>query len=336
MSLNHVKEYNREIREWIIKVFTLAAAISKGQLARRVCPVCGSVESTFFANNDYLDYEQCNKCSLIYMNPAPTAEMVAKGFQGEDELLMEYFTIISKYKTGIPPKPNPLEDNKLKDIYAVKPSGKLLDVGCSVGDFLHKAKYFYDVEGVEVNPHTSAIAEQHFKVHKHFLGELDLGPMYDIVTLHQILYGVPDTVGLLRDINGVLKDDGLLYINTPNSDSYALELYRGKANHLYGYTSLNVFNQQSLAALAEKTGFEILSCRTEWLDIYLTDLAEFYDHPDSFIHKRNCHLPNYEEKIRQEDAFHISLNPDLGSRGNYLVAILGKADRNSAAGIMKP
>ena len=105
---------------------------------------------------------------------------------------------------------------------------------------MHKAKHFYEVEGLEVNPHTAAIAEQHFKVHKHFLGELDLKPEYDIVTLHQILYGIPDPVGLLCDIHGVLKEDGLLYINTPNANSYSMALYRGKANHLYGYTTLNV------------------------------------------------------------------------------------------------
>lgn len=324
MSLNHVKEYNRELREWLLKVYALAATIPKDKLVRRNCPVCGAAENTFFANNDYLDYAQCNQCALIYMNPAPQPGTVDKGFQGEDELLMEYFSIISKYKTGIPAKTDPLADNKLKDIYAFKPSGKLLDVGCSVGDFLHKAQHFYEVEGVEVNPHTSAIAEQHFKVHKRFLGELCLKPEYDIVTLHQILYGVPDPVGLLRDIHGVLKEDGLLYINTPNANSYAMALFRGKANHLHGYTTLNVFNQQSLASLAERAGFQILSFRTEWLDIYLTDIAEFYDHPDRFIHKRNCHLSGYEEKIRQEDELHQLLNPELGARGNYMVAVLGK------------
>ena len=335
MNLNHVKEYNQKIRTWLTKVFALAATIQKEQLTERSCPVCGGCESTFYANNDYLDYVRCNQCTLIYMNPAPSAASVDKGFQGEDELLMEYFSIIRQYKSALPEKPEPREDAKLKDIYAFKQSGRLLDVGCSVGDFLHKAKYFYEVEGVEVNPHTSAIAEQHFKVHKHFLNELDLAPVYDILTLHQILYGVPDPVGLLRDIHGVLKDDGILYINTPNADSYAMSLYNGKANHLYGYTALNVFNEQSLAELAHRTGFEILSIRTEWLDIYLTDLAEFYDHPDRFIHKRNCHLPDYEEKIRREDVLHQSLNQDLGKQGNYLVAVLGKIKGDSASSIEK-
>lgn len=324
MSLNHVKEYNLKIREWLLKCFSLAALISKDKLVRRNCPVCGAAESEFFANNDYLDYVQCDRCSLIYMNPAPPPGMVDNGFQGEDELLMEYFTIISKYKTTLPAKPDPLADSKLKDIYALKSSGKLLDVGCSVGDFLHKAQYFYEVEGLEVNPNTSAIAEQYFTVHKRFLGELDLAPKYDIVTLHQILYGVPDPVGLLCDIHGVLKDDGLLYINTPNANSYAMALYCGKTNHLCGYTTLNVFNQRSLLTMAELTGFHVQSFRTEWLDIYLTDTVEFFDHPDRFIHKRNCHLPGYEERICQEDALHQSLNLELGTRGNYLVAVLRK------------
>lgn len=331
MSLNHVKEYNREIREWLLKVFALAASIPKEKLVRRPCPVCGSAENTFFANNDHLDYVKCTQCTLVFMNPAPPADMVDSGFQGEDELLMEYFALISRYKTELPTKPDPESDNKLRDIYALKPSGKLLDVGCSVGDFLHKAKYFYDVEGVEVNPNTSAIAEKYFKVHKKFLGELGLAPVYDIVTLHQILYGIPDPLGLLQDIHCVLKDDGLLYINSPNADSYAIKLYHGKTNHLYGYTTLNVFNERSLAALAERAGFEMLSFRTEWLDIYLTDLAEFYDHPDIFIHKRNCHLPDYEEKISQEEAFHKMRNQDLQKRGNYLVAVLGKLNRSDTS-----
>ena len=319
-----MKEYNREIREWLLKVFALADAIPKNKLIEKNCPVCGAAENAFFANNDHLDYVQCKQCTLVYMNPAPPPGMVNKGFQGEDELLMEYFSIISKYKTGIPAKPDPFADNKLKDIYALKPSGKLLDVGCSVGDFLHKAKHFYDVEGIEVNPHTAAIAQKHFKVHKHFLSELDLMPEYDIVTLHQILYGVPDPVGLLRDIHKVLKDDGILYINTPNADSYAMRLFKGKANHLYGYTTQNVFNIKALETLAACCGFKVTFFRTEWLDIYYMDIISFLANDGNFIHKRNSHLPAYEEHIAMEDALQSRMNLDLENHGNYMIAVLTK------------
>lgn len=162
-------------------------------------------------------------------------------------------------------------------------------------------------------------------MHKKFLSELELSADYDIVTLNQILYGVPDPVALLKDVNRVLKDDGIVYINTPNSDSFAVKCYAGQVNHLYGYTTANLFNKRSLEALCEQSGFEIIGFRTEWMDIYLTDLAEYYSNPEQFIHKRNCHLANYEENIKKEDDLQASLDLELGDHGNYLVAVLGKS-----------
>jgi len=138
------------------------------------------------------------------------------------------------------------------------------------------------------------------------------------------LYGVPDPVALCRDIRAILKDDGILYINTPNADSYAMQLYRGKANHLYGYTSQNVFNRRSLENLAERTGFKIRSLRTEWLDIYQTDVVQFLDDPTAFVHKKNIHIPGYVDKIDLEEETQRRLGLDLGERGNYLVAVLEK------------
>jgi len=205
-----------------------------------------------------------------------------------------------------------------------KKNGKLLDVGCSVGDFLHKARFFYEVEGVEVNPHTAAIAEKNFIVYKDFLHNLALIPEYDIVTLHQILYGNPDPIELLQDCRKILKEDGILYINTPNSNSYSMQLYKGKANHLYGYATQNVFNHKSLEKLAELTGFKITSFRTEWLDIYLSDLMVFLEKNDEFIHKKNTQITDYERQIMIEDEMMIKIDFDLGNRGNYLVAVLEK------------
>lgn len=325
MNLNHQRDYNRQIRRWLLSVFDYARRLDKKEMVRRNCPVCGSKRSEFFANNDFLDYEKCSDCSLVFMNPTFTAERLNRGFEGEDALLRRYFKIIAKHKTGVPAKPDPLKDNKLSDIYKIKRSGRLLDVGCSVGDFLHKAKHFYEVEGVEINPFTSAIAEKSFKVHKKYLSQLPFEKEFDIVTLHQVLYGIPDPVGLLKDIRKVLKDRGILYINTPNADSYAVDLYRGKVNHLYGYTTQNLFNRRSLETLASKTKFKLRSFRTEWLDVYIEDLIEFRDKPSRFIHKRNCQIKDYEKKIKEEDELHKKMNIELGEKGNYIVAVLEKA-----------
>ena len=328
MSLNHDESYNNEVRGWIKDNIKHAKYLSSQNLAYRNCPVCNSDAYTHFANNGFLDYSRCSKCELVFMNPVFDNSLVNDGFKGEDDLLMMYFKIMQKYKKydqRLDIKPNPREDSKLKDIYAFKKSGHLLDIGCSVGDFLHKAKYFYDVEGVEVNPNTSSYAKKYFKVHTDYLDRLNLTTKYDIVTMHQILYGVIDNVSLLGDIHKILKDDGVLYINTPNSDSYATKLYKGKVNHLYGYTTQNVFNLKSLKTLAELAGFKIDSYRSEWLDIYSMDTVEFFQKPDDFIHKRNSHLLGYSKSMKLEDEVQEKINIDLKDGGNYIVAILSKA-----------
>jgi SAM-dependent methyltransferase len=265
------------------------------------------------------------------MNPTPDLSAVQQGFQGDDQLLMDYFEIIARFRTTpSADKPDPLSDNKLKDIYRHKTHGKLLDIGCSVGDFLNKAKHFYDVEGLEINPVTAAIAEQSFTVHKDYLHQLiarkpaEFSKRYDIVSMHQLLYGVPDPLGLLKEIHIVLKDDGILYINTPNADSYAMQLFTGRCNHLYGYTTQNVFDQVALKNLAARSGFNVTFFRTEWLDIYYMDIIASLENPEDFIHKRNSHLPGYEKHVAMEDALQSKMNMDLASHGNYIVAVLSK------------
>lgn len=325
MSLNYRSDYNADLRQWLQDNFRVAAALAASPLRQRPCPVCGGEEHRHHANNGYLDYVRCSGCSLVFMNPCYDLARVSEGFCGADELLMRYFKLMIGYK-GAPDnrRPDPQQDGKLLDIWRFKQSGRLLDVGCSVGDFLHKAQHFFEVEGVEVNPHTAEVAERHFRVHRGYLDALRLPPAYDVVTLHQILYGVPDPVSLLRDVAGVLAPGGILYINTPNADSYAMATFGGRANHLYGYTSLNVFNRRSLEIAANATGLEIVSFRTEWLDVHYADLMALADDPVNFIHKRNTHRPGYEEMIRREEEFQAGLRIAFGDRGNYLVAVLRK------------
>jgi SAM-dependent methyltransferase len=324
MSLNYIKQHNIEIRGFIEKSFTYARELSEQPLGERSCPVCGSGGHSTFAVCNGLRYVRCSDCTLLYMNPTVTPDTIMEGFKGDDELVMEYFNIMNRYKRGIPEKPDPMLDPKMVDIYRQKQSGRLLDVGCAFGEFLHKAKHFYEVEGVEINPYTAPIAARYFTVHTKFLSELQLPPVYDIVVLHEVLYGAPDPVALLKDVSKVLKDNGILYIHTGNSASYATEVFGEKINHLTVYTMQNVFTPQALGELAKRSGFRIRTLRTEWLDIYLTDLKPFLDGDPRFIHKRNIFIPEYEEKLKAEDEFHCSLNQELGDRGNYLIAVLEK------------
>ena len=326
MSINYVTDYNVRIRDWILKVKEKAKRLSQSNNLQVVeCPVCEGVATEPYVNNDSLSYVRCRLCTLVFMNPRPRPEDVNDGFKGNDHLLIEYFQIVLDY--FVEPnnqKPNPCTDGQLKDIYCLKPNGNLLDVGCSLGHFLHKAKFFYDVEGVEINPLTALYAARHFKVHTDFLHNLNLPPKYDIVTLNQILYGVPNPVSLLKDIHKILAPGGILYVNSPNADSLAASLFKGKLNHFYGYTSLNVFNRSSVETAAKLAGFAIASFRTEWLDIYTPDVYMYLNNPSQFLHRRNIDLEGYEAALQTQDDWNQKHLPDLGEGGNYFVAVLQK------------
>lgn len=321
-SIHYNAALNEGIQQWLKRFFAQTERVSRSLLHTRNCPVCNSSSHIFAFNNGFLDYVRCNDCSLLFMNPSPDPTRIDRGFVESDELITEYIQIILKHRNGKPVKPDPMQHNKLRDIYELKQNGRLLDVGCSLGDFLRIASYFYEVAGVEVNPLTADIAAREFLIYCGFLQDINLKPEYDIVTLHQVLYGVPDPVTLFSEVHKILKNDGILYVNTPNADSYAMKCYQGKANHLYGHTTLNVFNRRSLEMLAQRTGFKIRSFRTEWLDIYFTDLLIYLGSPDEFIHKKNVQVPGYEDLLQREDEFQENLNLDLGNHGNYLVAVL--------------
>ncbi len=323
MSLNHLEAYNQDLHAYLLAVASYARELGTQNLTYRPCPVCRGTDLSGFAHNGFFNYDRCDQCGLVFMNPTFPPEQVNEGFKGEDALLMQYFQLMIKYKQPLRTTiEDPMQDGQLKDIFSFKKQGRLLDIGCSVGDFLHRAKHYYDVEGIEVNPYTADVAADHFRIHRDYLGNLALGKDYDIVTLNQILYGVPSPVDLLNEIRAVLKEDGILYVNTPNADAYAVQLYGGRCNHLYGYTTQHVFSHSALAKLAACCGFKLASFRTEWLDIYLTDLLVFLDEPDHFIHRRNAQVLDYADRIRREEELIRHMNLELGHRGNYLVAVL--------------
>src|SRR5687767_14386677 len=120
MILNHHKSYNRELHQWLLKVFEFSSKIDKSSLRHRACPVCRSRKSFLFLNNDYLDYHKCKKCSLLFMNPALPGEKLNAGFKGADAIVRDYFRIMKKYSRTVPARPQPGKDNKLADIFRIK------------------------------------------------------------------------------------------------------------------------------------------------------------------------------------------------------------------------
>jgi SAM-dependent methyltransferase len=96
----------------------------------------------------------------------------------------------------------------------------LLDIGCGYGFFLKIAdEKGWKAVGVDVDPKGIAYAKEHLQVNA-LLGDIrELNfpdGSFDLVTLWNVVDFVPNPLDFLSEIRRVLKEDGYLFIRTPN------------------------------------------------------------------------------------------------------------------------
>lgn len=321
--------YIRELRELLFdqqRSFERAwEAASRGtvKLRGRVCPVCGSLPSPETSEREYRWFIRCLGCGLVYMTPILDG-LTHMGFEDTDPIMRRYWELRSSRAPHAPMRPDPHQDPQLRDLVRHKAGGRLLDVGCGLGDFLRKAAYFFHAEGVEINPRLREAASEAGSSVFERLEELPDQPVYDAITFHQLLYGLPDPLRVMGEAAKRLKKGGVLYVNTPNSDSWAVRVFGDRHCHFL-CTNLNVFNLSSLRHLAGRVGLRIIDWRTEWLDLYPGDLLVRWLFPGRFLHRRNSFMPFYRPINSWMDHFERRwLDSRLGRRGDYLIAMLGQ------------
>jgi len=135
--------------------------------------------------------------------------------------------------------------------------GKLLDVGCALGDFLLEARAAgWDVEGVEISAFAAQRArEQGLRVRTGRLEALDLPEAsFDVITLYDAIEHLTDPVATLAAVRRLLKPGGLLHLVTPNVGGLQARLL---GRHWYHYKPgehLFYFAPNTLRSTVERAG----------------------------------------------------------------------------------
>ena len=97
--------------------------------------------------------------------------------------------------------------------------GRLLDVGCALGDFLLEAKASgWDVEGVEISAFAAQQARARgLRVTAGRLEDLDLpAASFDVITLYDSVEHLTDPVATLSAVRRLLVPGGIVHLVTPN------------------------------------------------------------------------------------------------------------------------
>lgn len=145
----------------------------------------------------------------------------------------------------------------VRTICEFSPSGRLLDIGCSTGDFLLVARNSYEVEGLELSEWALEIAKnQGLVVHKMKISEMaESGHLYDVITMWGVIEHLEYPLIEMRNINKLLKTGGVICLWTGNVDSVFSKLLRQKWWYILGQ-HIQLFSDKSLDRLMYDTGFD--------------------------------------------------------------------------------
>ena len=120
----------------------------------------------------------------------------------------------------------------LSTLLKFKSQGKMLDVGCGPGIFLHEAKKMgFTVQGVDLSVWAKEHAKENFGIDV-FQGMLKDAAFpdrsFDVVVMNDVIEHLEDPKSVLEEVGRLLKNDGVLYVSTPDIDSFWSRLLRAK------------------------------------------------------------------------------------------------------------
>ena len=154
-------------------------------------------------------------------------------------------------------------------------NAKILDLGCGPGYFLDemKTRGYTDVTGVTLSPGDVETCEKKgHTIKKYDLSFLPQRDGYydesvDFIFLRQALEHSPYPIFSLMEYNRVLKQFGKIYIEVPAPDC--------ARQHEFNLNHYSILGQTQLAALLQRTGFNIDKFNTFTFDVqYPADLSE--------------------------------------------------------------
>lgn len=186
------------------------------------CCVCNSKSMCLLEKDGYKLYK-CLKCGLIFVHPAPDQQFLSQEIYSAKNRYQSYKKNINLSSLK--------ESKKVKRILdfldKMKIKGKILDVGCSSGEFLLFIKRRgFDAYGVEINKVTADVARKNgLNVLNCFLEEAKFADNYfSVIMLGDVIEHAINPGNLLKECGRILKDNGVLIISAPNLNSFWSEI----------------------------------------------------------------------------------------------------------------
>jgi 2-polyprenyl-3-methyl-5-hydroxy-6-metoxy-1,4-benzoquinol methylase len=245
-----------------------------GKLGNRaVCNLCRHAAFEPFAVIPHLNRRivRCLNCGLVFVNPV-TASFLTFDFEDKQEREGKYVKIRrlaeneGKHEEDVVQQEDIVRTlhfgQRRKSIEDYLKPVRLLDIGCGRGFFL--ATFVgsgVDYFGIEPRRRIWEEAGKRVGEDKIFCGTLKEASLpdshFDVVTMINLIEHLPCPKETLEEVNRIVKDRGLLYIETPNVGSVAARIL-GRRWHAFLEPEHHFFfSIDTLATMLTHAGFKV-------------------------------------------------------------------------------
>ena len=250
------------------------------------CPWCDSektqihlnLKDEFLTHEDFQIYE-CLQCGLLFTEPRPEIEKIGAYYKSDS-----YYSHQENAKGFIPKVYESVKKVNLKHKYQLAstglPVGKVLDIGCGVGDFLHTAESFgWACTGVEPSEDAKAIAQK--RMHGNIVSSDELKNFpdgyFDLITMWHVLEHVDDLKWQIAQLQRLINQNGRIIIALPNYKSYDGQYYKELWAAYDVPRHLNHFNKTTLTNIFKSSGLNLVKMdKLKWDAYYISYMSEQY------------------------------------------------------------
>lgn len=218
------------------------------------CPICGSKNIKSVHN----ELSECKECGLQFITSIKSVEYY-------NQIYNEGYFKGDVYKNYLEEETHRrrLFRSKIKLIGKYIPgNGSVLDVGCGMGFFLMEMQNKgYRVDGVEISEYAADIASKKLNtriISRDLLNTSYKSKQFNIVTFWDVLEHIYDPVESLKEVLRIIRQDGVLIIETLNISSLTARVLKRKWPLYYPPYHLYYYNHRSMSRLLENTGFRII------------------------------------------------------------------------------
>ena len=221
------------------------------------CPICKASNLIFFVKKYEFKMDKCQSCGLIFCNPYPSKKQIYYYYNSEMKKFENDFFIKSF-------------ENRLNIFYPrieiIKKyckSGKILDIGSSIGVFLealNRLKHNFQLTCCDIDKDSCDKLKNRYPkvdvINSDFF-DIEKKPEYDIITMWDTVEHIVDQNLLFNSVKKMLTKDGLFFFSTPNTDSFEWMVANTEHVQLLPPGHVNLLNIKSISKLLRNNGFSL-------------------------------------------------------------------------------